>query len=96
MKKLIVYSMKKLLLNSKPKRSGVIARERLSRLLMSDRLSCSPVLVEHIREDICRILNKYNEIDTSNIEIELIYENNDSHLNPSLFIHIPFDQNTQE
>ena len=96
MKKIITCSINKLLLIFKPKRSGVIARERLNRLLMSDRLSCSPVLVEHIREDICRILNKYNEIDTSNIEIELIYENNDSHLNPSLFIHIPFNQSTQE
>lgn len=96
MKKFISCSAKKFLLIFKPKRSGLIARERLNRLLMSDRLSCSPVLVEHIREDICRILNKYNEIDTSHIEIQLIYENNDSHLNPSLFINLPFKQNTQE
>lgn len=90
MKITMLNSTKKFLHFFKAKRSGDIARERLNRLLMSDRLSCSPVLVEHIREDIGHILNKYSEIDTSNIKIDIIYENKDSNLNPSLFIHIPF------
>ncbi len=80
----------------KTRRSGSIAHERLNRLLISDRLSRSPVLVEHIREDLCRILSKYNEINITKIEIELIYKNKNSQLDPSLLIHIPFNQNTQE
>lgn len=52
------------------KKSGEIARERLKILLISDRIDCSPEVMEMIKRDIAKILCKYMQIDTSTLELE--------------------------
>ncbi len=52
------------------KKSGEIAKDRLKILLISDRIDCSPEVMEMIKKDIARILCKYMQIDTSTLELE--------------------------
>lgn len=52
------------------KKSGEIAKERLKILLISDRIDCSPEVMEMIKRDIAKILCKYMQIDTSTLELE--------------------------
>ena len=61
--------MKKLWIFRK-KKSGEIARDRLKILLISDRIDCSPEVMEMIKKDISKILCKYMQIDTSTLELE--------------------------
>ena len=61
--------MKKLWIFRK-KKSGEIARDRLKILLISDRIDCSPEVMEMIKKDIAKILCKYMQIDTSTLELE--------------------------
>lgn len=52
------------------KKSGEVAKERLKILLISDRIDCSPEVMELIKRDIAKILCKYMQIDTSTLELE--------------------------
>ncbi len=52
------------------KKSGEIAKDRLKILLISDRIDCSPEVMEMIKKDISKILCKYMQIDTSTLELE--------------------------
>lgn len=52
------------------KKSGEIAKDRLKILLISDRIDCSPEVMEMIKRDIAKILCKYMQIDTSTLELE--------------------------
>lgn len=52
------------------KKSGEVARDRLKILLISDRIDCSPEVMEMIKRDIAKILCKYMQIDTSTLELE--------------------------
>lgn len=52
------------------KKSGEIAKDRLKILLISDRIDCSPEIMEMIKKDIAKILCKYMQIDTSTLELE--------------------------
>lgn len=52
------------------KKSGEIAKDRLKILLISDRIDCSPEVMELIKRDIAKILCKYMQIDTSTLELE--------------------------
>lgn len=61
--------MKKLWIFRK-KKSGEIAKDRLKILLISDRIDCSPEVMEMIKKDIAKILCKYMQIDTSTLELE--------------------------
>lgn len=54
----------------KKKKSGEIAKDRLKILLISDRIDCSPEVMELIKRDIAKILCKYIQIDTSTLELE--------------------------
>ncbi len=54
----------------KKKKSGEIAKDRLKILLISDRIDCSPEVMELIKRDIAKILCKYMQIDTSTLELE--------------------------
>ena len=47
------------------KKSSEIAKDRLKILLISDRIDCSPEVMEMIKRDIAKILCKYMQIDTS-------------------------------
>lgn len=64
-----VLEMGKLWLFRK-KKSSEIAKDRLKILLISDRIDCSPEVMEMIKRDIAKILCKYMQIDTSTLELE--------------------------
>ena len=52
------------------KKFSEIAKDRLKILLISDRIDCSPEVMEMIKRDIAKILCKYMQIDTSTLELE--------------------------
>lgn len=54
----------------KKKKSGQVAKDRLKILLISDRIDCSPEVMELIKKEIAKILCKYMQIDTSTLELE--------------------------
>lgn len=54
----------------KKKKSGQVAKDRLKILLISDRIDCSPEVMEMIKKEIAKILCKYMQIDTSTLELE--------------------------
>lgn len=74
------------------KKSKQIAKDRLKILLISDRVSCSPDLMNMIREDIVKVISKYMKIDVAHTEVimkqtsakEIIGEKK-----PSLYVNIP-------
>ena len=43
----------------KRKRSKDVAKDRLKILLISDRVSCSPEMLEMIKTDIAKVISKY-------------------------------------
>lgn len=64
------------------KSSSEIAKDRLKILLISDRVNCSPEMMEMIKTDIAKVLSKYMKIDTNGMEIKISKT-------PSLFASIP-------
>lgn len=48
-----------------------VAKERLRLVLVHDRASISPQLVEQLREDLIAVINKYMEIDQASLEVSL-------------------------
>lgn len=53
------------------------AKERLRLVLVHDRASLSPGLLESLKEDMIEVLSKYMEIDETGLEVNLD-ENDDS------------------
>lgn len=72
------------------KTSCQIAKDRLKILLISDRVNCSPEMMELIKTDITKVISKYMKIDTANMEIQI------SKTSPALYANIPIlDLNKQ-
>lgn len=72
------------------KSSCQIAKDRLKILLISDRVNCSPEMMELIKTDIAKVISKYMKIDTANMEIQI------SKTSPALYANIPIlDLNKQ-
>ncbi len=72
------------------KKSCEIAKDRLKILLISDRVNCSPEMMELIKADIVKVISKYMKIDTANMEIQI------SKSTPALYANIPIlDLNQQ-
>ncbi len=75
----------------KRKSSGDVAKDRLKFVLVSDRASCSPEIMERIRSDIIQVLSKYAEIDQDGIDINFTQmdteDNSGKH--PALYANIP-------
>ena len=73
------------------KSSCQIAKDRLKILLISDRVNCSPEVMELIKLDIAKVLSKYMKIDSDNIEILINTRGNKSGrtVKPSLYANIP-------
>ena len=65
------------------KKSSEIAKDRLKILLISDRVSCSPEMLELIKADIVNVISKYMKIDTVNMDIQI------SKSTPALYANIP-------
>nr|WP_296487773.1 cell division topological specificity factor MinE [uncultured Acetatifactor sp.] len=53
------------------KSSCQIAKDRLKILLISDRVNCSPEVMELIKTDIAKVLSKYMKIDSENMDIQI-------------------------
>lgn len=73
------------------KNSGDVAKDRLKLLLVSDRSSCSPELMEMIKNDIIQVISKYMEVDAEGLDIQITQtateEGGDTV--PALYANIP-------
>ena len=75
----------------KRKSSSSIAKDRLKLLLVSDRASCSPEIMEAIKNDIIKVISKYMEIDSDGLDIQITQtDSDDGHGKvPALYANIP-------
>ncbi|WP_024864826.1 cell division topological specificity factor MinE [Butyrivibrio sp. FCS014] len=76
----------------KRKSSSDVAKDRLKLVLVSDRATCSPDIMQKIRSDIIEVLSKYAEIDMDNIDINITQmdtEDNTGKTVPALYANIP-------
>ena len=76
----------------KKKTSSDIAKDRLKLVLVSDRASCTPEIMERIKNDIIEVLNKYVEIDRTGLDIKITKlegEGKDNEPVPALYANIP-------
>ncbi len=73
------------------KSSKQVAKDRLKILLISDRVSCSPEMMELIKMDIAKVISKYMKIDTKSMEIQITKTSAKGKImkNPSLYANIP-------
>jgi len=53
-----------------------IARERLRLVLVHDRVSVSPQLLQDLKEDLIRVISEYMEIDERGLEVTLSRDEN--------------------
>lgn len=72
------------------KSSREVAKDRLKILLISDRVNCSPEVMDMIKEDIAKVISRYMKIDTDNMEIQISKSSvKGRNKNPSLYANIP-------
>lgn len=73
------------------KSSCQIAKDRLKILLISDRVNCSPEVMELIKADIAKVISKYMQIDTGNMDIQIQAKGSKTGKNrtPVLYANIP-------
>lgn len=81
----------KLLNLLKKKNSSDVAKDRLKILLISDRVNCSPEMMEMIKTDIAKVISKYMKIDAKSMEIQITKTGSKGRnmKNPSLYANIP-------
>jgi cell division topological specificity factor len=70
------------------KGSKNIAKDRLKLVLVHDRASMSPELMEALRRELIEVISKYVDVDNNNIEVEL----NDYNNQATLVANIPINQ----
>lgn len=76
----------------KKKKSGVVAKDRLKILLISDRVNCSPEILERIKADIADVISKYMKIDVNTMEIQISktgMKSINTSKTPTLYANIP-------
>lgn len=73
------------------KSSCQIAKDRLKILLISDRVNCSPEVMELIKADITKVISKYMKIDAEKMDIQINTKANKSGRGktPILYANIP-------
>ena len=72
------------------KSSRDIAKDRLKILLISDRVNCSPEMMEMIKTDIAKVISKYIKIDAQSMEIQITKTGSKGRgKTPSLYASIP-------
>lgn len=74
------------------KSPGEVAKDRLKILLISDRVNCSPEMMELIKNDIAKVISKYMKIDAANMEILINTKRGKGgygEKNPTLYANIP-------
>lgn len=76
----------------KRKTSSQIAKDRLKILLISDRVNCSPEMMELIKNDIAQVISKYMKIDAVSMEVQIAKTGNsvrNGKKMPVLYANIP-------
>ena len=75
----------------RPKSSRQIAKDRLKILLISDRVNCSPEMMELIKNDIAHVISKYMKIDASSMDIHIMKTGTSGRTTktPVLYANIP-------
>ncbi len=78
----------------KKKSSAGVAKDRLKLLLVSDRSDCSPETMENLKNDIIKVIAKYMEIDTKNLDIQITQTESDNGKGyvPALVASIPIKE----
>ncbi len=73
------------------KSSCQVAKDRLKILLITDRVNCSPEIVELIKRDITKVISKYVKIDTENMEVQITAKKGNSRSSkaPVLYANVP-------
>ena len=72
------------------KKSREIAKDRLKIRLISDRVNCSPEMMEMIKTDIAKVISKYMKIDTQSMEIQISKTDRKGRdKTPTLYANIP-------
>ena len=71
----------------KKEKSGKIARDRLKVVLIHDRASVSPEVMEHLRHDILEVVARYLDIKPQEMDISL--ENDSDSNSVALVANIP-------
>lgn len=72
------------------RKSREIAKDRLKILLISDRVNCSPEMMEMIKTDIAKVISKYMKIDTESMEIQISKTDRKGRdIIPTLYANIP-------
>lgn len=73
------------------KSSCQVAKDRLKILLISDRVNCSPEMMELIKTDIAKVISKYMQIDEEKMDIQINTrkENTGRNSKPVLYANIP-------
>ena len=73
------------------KKSSDIARDRLKILLISDRVNCSPEMMDMIKNDIAKVISKYMKIDDESMEVQITKKGNSKKgmKSPFLYVNIP-------
>ena len=73
------------------KSSCQVAKDRLKILLISDRVKCSPEVMDLIKTDIAKVISKYMKIDTENMDIQINAKkgNGRASKTPVLYANIP-------
>lgn len=74
--------------NKKNTGSKNIAKDRLKLVLVHDRASMSPEVMEALRRELIQVISKYVDVDSNNIEVEL----NDNNNQATLVANIPINQ----
>lgn len=74
--------------SSKPS-SKELAKDRLRLILIHDRSTVSPDLLESIKEDILKVLSKYVEIDSEEIDVKMTKMEEIEGDSPALIASIP-------
>ena len=68
----------------KKQTSGTIAKDRLKLLLVSERVDCSPEVMEMLKNDIIQVISKYMLIDTEGFDIRITKNETDCIYHPQL------------
>lgn len=73
------------------KSSGALAKDRLKILLISDRINCSPEMMEMIKLDIAKVISKYMKVDAKSMEIQITKEAAKGRIvkSPILYANVP-------
>ncbi len=74
------------------RKTRAIAKDRLKILLISDRVNCSPQMMELLKNDISKVISKYMRIDETQMEVQIGQtgsRDSRAEKRPVLYINIP-------